>query len=160
VSPRRLRFGIKVAQMGGSFAEIRDAWLEADRLGFDTGWAHDHLLNQNDHTKSEDEGWTILTALLGRVRIEGLTLTVAPIVNDWFGRDIGVAGLLTGEDIQAQLAGRALGDEVLVPAVAVRDAGDVFLDDLTPVDVAAALGVAVRTVEPSASALLAAALGR
>ena len=25
------RFGLKVAQMGGSYAEIRDAWLEADR---------------------------------------------------------------------------------------------------------------------------------
>ena len=61
---KRLRFGLKVAQMGGTYAEIRDAWLEADRLGFDTAWAHDHLLNQNDHSKSEDEGWTILTALL------------------------------------------------------------------------------------------------
>ena len=28
MSPRRLRFGLKVAQMGGTFAEIRDAWLE------------------------------------------------------------------------------------------------------------------------------------
>ena len=45
-------------------AEIRDAWLEADRLGFDTAWGHDHLLNQNDNSRSEDEGWTILTALL------------------------------------------------------------------------------------------------
>ena len=25
--------------MGGTYAEIRDAWLEADRLGFDTAWA-------------------------------------------------------------------------------------------------------------------------
>jgi F420-dependent oxidoreductase-like protein len=50
--------------MGGSYAEIREAWLEADRLGFDTGWLHDHLLNQNDVTQPEDEGWTILTALL------------------------------------------------------------------------------------------------
>ena len=61
---RPLRFGIKVAQMGGSYAEIRDAWLEADRLGFDSGWLHDHLLNQNDVTQPEEEGWTILTALL------------------------------------------------------------------------------------------------
>jgi len=68
VSPRRLRFGMKVAQMGGTYQEIRDAWLEADRLGFDTGWAHDHLLNQNDQTRSEDEGWTILTALLVETR--------------------------------------------------------------------------------------------
>ncbi len=34
MSRRRLRFGIKVAQMGGAYAEMQDAWLEADRLGF------------------------------------------------------------------------------------------------------------------------------
>src|SRR5918995_4219289 len=61
---RSRRFGIKVAQMGGGYASIREAWLEADRLGFDTGWLHDHLLNQNDVTLPEDEGWTVLTALL------------------------------------------------------------------------------------------------
>jgi F420-dependent oxidoreductase-like protein len=62
VKPRR--FGIKVAQMDGDYAQIREAWLEADRLGFDTGWLHDHLLNQNDIALPEDEGWTVLTALL------------------------------------------------------------------------------------------------
>jgi len=64
----RRRFGLKVAQMDGSYAEIREAWLEADRLGFDTGWLHDHLLNQNDITRPEDEGWTVLTALLVETR--------------------------------------------------------------------------------------------
>src|SRR5262249_53581240 len=43
---------------------MKDAWLEADHLGFDTGWGHDHLLNQNDDTLPEEEGWTILAALL------------------------------------------------------------------------------------------------
>jgi len=68
VAARALRFGIKVAQMGGSYAQIRDAWLEADRLGFDTAWLHDHLLNQNDVREPEDEGWTILVALLVQSR--------------------------------------------------------------------------------------------
>jgi F420-dependent oxidoreductase-like protein len=68
MTARRLRFGIKVAQMGGAYAEMRDAWLEADRLGFDTGWGHDHLLNQNDIARPEDEGWTVLTALLVQSR--------------------------------------------------------------------------------------------
>lgn len=54
--------------MGGSYAQIRDAWLEADRLGFETAWLHDHLLNQNDVTLPEDEGWTVLTALLVEAR--------------------------------------------------------------------------------------------
>jgi F420-dependent oxidoreductase-like protein len=65
---RRPRFGLKVTQMNGTYAEIRDAWLEADRLGFDTGWAHDHLLNLHDPARPEDEGWTILTALLVEAR--------------------------------------------------------------------------------------------
>lgn len=50
--------------MGGRYAEMREAWLEADRLGFDTAWGHDHLLNQNDVALPEEEGWTVLTALL------------------------------------------------------------------------------------------------
>jgi len=61
---KHLRVGIKVAQMTGLYDDAKEAWLEADRLGFDTGWLHDHLLNQNDHTKPEEEGWTILAALL------------------------------------------------------------------------------------------------
>jgi F420-dependent oxidoreductase-like protein len=68
MTTRQLRFGIKVAQMGGAYPEMRDAWLEADRLGFDTGWGHDHLLNQNDIARPEDEGWTVLTALLVQSR--------------------------------------------------------------------------------------------
>src|SRR5262245_39732499 len=57
-----------MAQMGGSYAEMREAWLEADHLGFDTAWGHDHLLNQNDSRRAEDEGWTVLTALLVQSR--------------------------------------------------------------------------------------------
>jgi F420-dependent oxidoreductase-like protein len=64
----RLRFGIKTAQMDGSYETIRDAWLEADALGFDTAWGHDHLLNQNDIGAAEEEGWSLLAALLPQTR--------------------------------------------------------------------------------------------
>jgi putative radical SAM enzyme (TIGR03279 family) len=69
-----------------------------------------------------------------------------PIANDWFGRGIQVAGLLTARDILAQLAAHGPGEEVLVPAVAVRDGEGVFLDDLAPADIGAALGVPVRVI--------------
>jgi len=73
-----IRFGIKVAQMGGQYAAMRAAWLEADRLGFDTAWAHDHLLNQDDVTRPEEEGWTLLTALLVQTtRIRGGLMVTA-----------------------------------------------------------------------------------
>ncbi len=78
MAERRVRFGIKVAQMTGTYEGIRDAWLEADRLGFDTAWAHDHLLNQNDLSAPEEEGWTILAALLAlSSRIRGGLMVTA-----------------------------------------------------------------------------------
>ena len=64
--------------MGGNYEEMRDAWLEADRLGFDTAWLHDHVLNQNDIALPEDEGWTVLTALLVQsTRIRGGLMVTA-----------------------------------------------------------------------------------
>lgn len=106
-----------------------------------------------------------MRALLDRLNVDGLTVSLAPIANDFFGRGIGVAGLLTGRDIQIQLAQTAcgtggLGDEVLLPAVTLRDGAGVFLDDLTPADLADSLGAPVTPVEPDAPAFLAALLGR
>jgi len=98
-------------------------------------------------------------ALMGAMRVDNLTARVAPIRNEWFGRDIGVAGLLTGGDIRTQLSAGHVGDEVLVPAVALRDGAGVFLDDMTPGELTAALGTRVTVVEPTASALLRAVLG-
>ena len=101
-----------------------------------------------------------MRALLDGVRVDGLSASVVPVVNNWFGHGIGVAGLLTGRDIQSQLAGETLGDEVLVPQVALSDKAGVFLDDLTLDDVSVSLGVPVRAVDPSAGALVTALLGR
>jgi len=100
-----------------------------------------------------------LTALLSRAGLER-SAHVAAVRNDFFGPAIGVAGLLTGRDIQRDLAARAnLGRAVLVPAVAVRDGDGVFLDDATPADLARDLGVPVTVVEPTPGALLKAIRG-
>jgi putative radical SAM enzyme (TIGR03279 family) len=96
-----------------------------------------------------------LARLLEPVSRGSLTVRVVPVPNEFFGRGITVAGLLTGQDIQRSLAMLpSPGDAVLVPAVAVRDGEGVFLDDLTPADLARELGVPVRVVEPTAAALL------
>ena len=96
-----------------------------------------------------------LATLMTRIPDAGARVRVAGVPNDFFGRGIGVAGLLTGRDIQRHLATLGdLGEQVLVPAVAVRDADGVFLDDATPADLARDLGVPVRVVEPDPKALL------
>jgi len=101
-----------------------------------------------------------LQRLLKTARLEGAPVRVMPVRNEFFGRGIGVAGLLTGRDVRNQVAALAdPGDAVLVPAVALRDGDGVFLDDLTPADLARDLGVAVRAVEPDPRALLRALCG-
>lgn len=100
-----------------------------------------------------------LRQLVASLAGEGIEVDVVGIVNEWFGSGIQVAGLLTGRDIQLQLAGRDLGAEVLVPGVAVREGEGVFLDDLAPGDVGAALGVPARVVATTPGALLGALRG-
>ena len=96
-----------------------------------------------------------LARLLDRLTGPGLTARVVAVPNEFFGGSIGVAGLLTGQDIQRHLATLGdLGDAVLVPGVALRDGDGVFLDDLTTADLACALGVPVAAVEPEPRALL------
>ena len=96
-----------------------------------------------------------LVAQLTHAGFDPAIVRVAAVPNDFFGPAIGVAGLLTGRDIQRHLAIRPdLGRAVLVPAVALRDVDGVFLDDLTPADLARDLGVPVKAVAPAPGALL------
>ena len=89
----------------------------------------------------------------------GLDCTVYPIHNDYFGPNITVAGLVTSTDLIAQLKGKDLGEELLIPGVMLRHEQDKFLDDGTVEDVEKALGVPVRTVDNEGSQFLMALLG-
>ena len=92
-------------------------------------------------------------------RVDGLTVNVYPIVNNFFGPSVTVAGLLTGTDVVEQLSGKDLGDELLFPAVMLRADGDVFLDDMTPAELSERLGVPVCPSENDGAKLIAALLG-
>ncbi len=85
--------------------------------------------------------------------------SVVPIINNFFGETITVAGLVTGGDLIEQLKGRELGDELLIPRVMLRHEGDLFLDDVSLEDVEKELGITVRTVPNDGYELLYAVLG-
>ena len=89
----------------------------------------------------------------------GVTCQVYPIVNRFFGETITVAGLVTGQDLLAQLKGRDLGEELLLPSVMLRHEGDRFLDDLTLEELSSQLGVPIRCVDNEGFDLLDALLG-
>ena len=80
-------------------------------------------------------------------RAKGLRIDVHAIRNDFFGERITVSGLLTGQDIMAQLKGMDLGDEVKLPESVVRAGTDVFLDDIKLSEVSDALQVRVVTIK-------------
>jgi putative radical SAM enzyme (TIGR03279 family) len=64
--------------------------------------------------------------------IEGLEVQVLPIVNQFFGAEVTVAGLLCGQDVLAALEqNNNLGDLILLPKVMLDSAGVRFLDDIT-----------------------------
>lgn len=81
-------------------------------------------------------------------------VTVYPIVNEFYGHDITVAGLLTGQDIIAQLKGKELGEALLMPNVMLRSGEDVLLDDLTVKDIENALQTTVRIVKSDGMSLV------
>ncbi|MEG1682775.1 MAG: DUF512 domain-containing protein, partial [Oscillospiraceae bacterium] len=80
-------------------------------------------------------------------RCPGLVGEVVGIYNDFFGHTIDVAGLLTGQDVLAQLRVRPLGDRILLPANLLRHGGDVFLDDLRVSDLERELSRPITIVE-------------
>jgi putative radical SAM enzyme (TIGR03279 family) len=65
--------------------------------------------------------------------IDGLELLLHGLPSPYWGQDQVVTGLLTGSDLLSGLAGRDLGDALLLPAVMLRQGEPVFLDDL-PLD--------------------------
>lgn len=71
------------------------------------------------------------------------------IRNDFFGEQITVSGLLTGQDIRDQLKGQELGEILLLPQNVLRSGESVFLDDLTVKDLENALQVKVDIVKSS-----------
>lgn len=79
----------------------------------------------------------------------GLQIHVYPIVNCFFGESITVSGLLTGQDLAAQLSGKTLGEQLLLPENVLRSGEDVFLDDMTLGDLEKSLQVPINIVKSS-----------
>ena len=90
---------------------------------------------------------------------QNVTLQIFEIRNDFFGESITVSGLITGQDLIAQLKDQDLGDELLLPTNMIRSGERVFLDDLTIEDAEEALGISIRIVESGGRDLVCAVTG-
>ena len=77
-----------------------------------------------------------------------------PIRNDFFGETITVSGLVTAQDIMAQLEGKDLGESLLLPCNMLKADEDIFLDDYTVSQVSEALQVPIVIVKSSGQDLI------
>ena len=88
-----------------------------------------------------------------------IKVNVYQIRNDFFGEMITVSGLLTGQDLKAQLMDQELGDVLLLPCNLLRSGEEVFLDDVTLSELENALQVPIHIVKSDGQCLYEELLG-
>ncbi len=89
----------------------------------------------------------------------GLEVNVYDIENVFFGSNVTVTGLLTGQDIVKQLKGRDLGQELLISRNMLRAGEHVLLDDYTVERMEEELDIQIRIVDSSGSDFVNALIG-
>ncbi|HBT46431.1 MAG TPA: DUF512 domain-containing protein [Peptococcaceae bacterium] len=96
-----------------------------------------------------------------KARMPGLEARVVGISNSFFGPQVTVAGLLTGQDLARGLreADVAPGERILLPDVMLRKDDQVFLDDWTVEDLRLRLDREIEVVPTGGAALARALLG-
>ena len=129
----------------------------------------DALREKEDDGKTEEFSmatgflpYPYLKRLLDRMAevYPGRKIHLYPIRNDFFGEMITVAGLITGQDLVAQLKGKPLGSRLLLPSVMFKSGEEVFLDDMTRTQAEAALQIPINIVKSGGYDLLSAILDR
>lgn len=145
----------------GSFDQMEDGVGGARRF-IDSFHANAHRLPKRLRRKRHI---TIMTGRIGadiirplvaeaQARVENLTLDVIACQSAFWGPGITVSGLLTGQDLLRTAADHALGDEIWIPEVMVRNDERRFLDDVTLTEVQQLLGRPVLAVHERAEALI------
>lgn len=92
-------------------------------------------------------------------KFTGVKVNVYPIVNDFFGEQINVSGLIVGRDLISQLKHQPLGDALLISSAMLRFENDLFLDDVHIDDVKRKLNTEVLPINNDGVMLLDAVLG-
>lgn len=78
----------------------------------------------------------VIKNLVDELNIDNLNANVLALENGFFGHEVTVTGLLTGQDIIKNLKqNKANRDGIIIPSCALREGEDIFLDDYTLEDI-------------------------
>lgn len=92
-----------------------------------------------------------LQKLAGQVtqKYPNVEIMIYPIENKFFGEQITVAGLLTGQDLREQLTGKDLGERLLLSENMFKNGETVFLDDVSAEELEKTLQTKINIVQSS-----------
>lgn len=80
-------------------------------------------------------------------KFPGIEIQVYCITNHFFGEKVTVSGLLTGQDIIAQLKDKELGQMLFLPSNVLKADEDIFLDDISLKELSDSLQVPVNIIQ-------------
>lgn len=75
--------------------------------------------------------------------VEGLNVRLAALHSNYWGQEITVTGLLTGQDLLTGLHGKDLGDGILLPSLMLKHDDTRFLDDMTVAELSCHLEIPI-----------------
>lgn len=78
--------------------------------------------------------------------VEGLNVRLVALNSDYWGQEMTVTGLLTGQDLLKGLKEKDLGDAILLPSLMLKHDDTRFLDDMTVEELARRLGTRIVPV--------------
>ena len=93
-------------------------------------------------------------------KFPGINVNTEKIINNFFGPEITVSGLLCGCDVISQLRGKDLGDNLIITKNMLRDGENVLLDDITTQDIEKELSTKIIAVGDDGYELLDAIIGK
>ena len=79
-------------------------------------------------------------------QVKGLTVNLVALNSHYWGQNITVTGLLTGQDLLQGLQGKDVGDRILLPSVMLKHDDARFLDDMTVEELATQLRTPILPV--------------
>ena len=79
-------------------------------------------------------------------QVPGLTVNLVALASQYWGQQMTVTGLLTGQDLLNELPGKDLGDRILLPSVMLKHDELKFLDDVTLDELAEKLQIPIVPV--------------
>ncbi len=93
-------------------------------------------------------GEKVLRMIVSRLKeIKGLDIKIKVINNNFFGKDVTVTGLITGQDLIRQIKPDETGDLLVIPAIMIKKDKAVFLDGLSLPELATHLNSRVAVVD-------------